>query len=53
LPAANHRGKVWKPSQGFHVDDSLHILPEGAVRLDFKQAWRDGMTCSQCLLLSC
>ena len=44
LPAANHRGKVWKPSQGFHVDDRLHILPEGAVRLDFKKPWSDGTT---------
>jgi hypothetical protein len=42
LPAANHRGKVWKPFQGFHVDDRLHILPEGAVRLDFKKPWSDG-----------
>jgi len=44
LPAANHRGKVWKPSQGFHVDDRLDILPEGAVRLDFKKPWSDGTT---------
>ena len=39
---ANHRGKVWKPSQGFHVDDRLHILPDGGVRLDFKKPWSDG-----------
>jgi hypothetical protein len=25
LPAANHRGKVWKPFQGFHVNDRLKI----------------------------
>jgi hypothetical protein len=42
LPAADHRGKVWKPSQGFHVDDRLHLLPMGAVRLDFKRPWSDG-----------
>ena len=42
LPAANHRGKVWKPSLGFHVDDRLCLLPDGAVRLDFKRPWSDG-----------
>jgi hypothetical protein len=42
LPAANHRRKVWKPSQGFHVDDRLKILDDGNVRLEFKRPWSDG-----------
>jgi hypothetical protein len=42
LPAANHCGKVWKPSQGFHVDDRLKILDDGNVRLEFKRPWLDG-----------
>ena len=42
LPAANHRGKVWKPSQGFHVADRLKILDDGNVRLEFKRPWSDG-----------
>ena len=42
LPAANHRGKVWKPSQGFHVADRLRILDDGNVRLEFKRPWSDG-----------
>jgi hypothetical protein len=42
LPAANHRGKVWEPSQGFHVDDRLKILDDGDVRLEFKRPWSDG-----------
>ena len=42
LPAADRRGKVWKPSQGFHPNDRLHILPDGTVRLDFKKPWSDG-----------
>jgi hypothetical protein len=50
LPAANHRGKVWKPSQGFHFDDCLKILDDGNVRLELKRPWSDGTTCSQCLL---
>ena len=45
LPAANHRGKVWKPSQGFHVDDRLKILDDQTVRLDFKKPWSDGTAC--------
>jgi hypothetical protein len=32
------------PSQGFHPNDRLHILPDGAVRLDFKKPWSDGTT---------
>ena len=38
LPAANHRGKDWKPSQGFHVDDRLKILDDSNVRLDLKRS---------------
>jgi hypothetical protein len=42
LPAANLRGKVWKPFQGFHVSDRLKIVDDSHVRLNFKKPWSDG-----------
>jgi hypothetical protein len=41
-PAADQRGKVWKPFQGFHPNDRLSLLDDGSVRLDFKKPWSDG-----------
>jgi hypothetical protein len=35
------------------ANDRLKIIDDGNVRLEFKRPWSDGMTCSQCLLLSC
>jgi thiamine-phosphate pyrophosphorylase len=31
LPDANHRGKVWKPSQGFHFDDLAACFRVGGI----------------------
>ena len=44
FPAANHRGKVWKPSQGYHVDAPREILDDGTVRIQLKKPWSDGTT---------
>jgi len=42
LPATKHRGKVWKPFQGFQIDERLTLLPHNRVRLTLKRSWSDG-----------